>query len=225
MRTAIIIPAYQAEASVAAVVVGARAIVPEVLVIDDGSLDDTRRRAEQAGAEVVVHPRNRGKGAALRTGFNLLLTRGVERIVTMDADGQHLATELPRLLERGDADLVLGARVSSFPSMSRLRRYSNALSSRTISSFAGRPLGDVQTGFRSYSRRLIERVGMPEDRFDAESAIVVRAARGGFVIVEVPVELGFADGRAVSHYRGLVDSLRIARSVVRAWASASRNTA
>ena len=106
--------------------------------------------------------------------------------------------------------------------MSRSRRYANALSSRAISSFAGRPLGDVQTGFRLYSRRLIESVGMPEDRFDAESAIVVRAARRGFVIKEVPGELGFADGRSVSHYRALVDSLRIARSVVRAWASTRR---
>jgi hypothetical protein len=92
----------------------------------------------------------------------------------------------------------------------------NRLSSWAISWAAGQPLSDVQTGFRFYTRRLVEATGFPETRFDAESAVVVRASRRGFVIVTVPVRLGFADGRTTSHYRPLVDSLRIARSVVRA---------
>ena len=77
-------------------------------------------------------------------------------------------------------------------------------------------LSDVQTGFRLYTRRLVEATGFPEARFDAESAVVVRACRRGFRIATVPVRLGFADGRTTSHYRPLVDSLRIARSVMRA---------
>jgi hypothetical protein len=96
------------------------------------------------------------------------------------------------------------------------RRVANRLSSWAISWAAGQPLSDVQTGFRLYTRRLVEATGFPETRFDAESAVVVRAGRRGFRIVTVPVRLGFADGRTTSHYRPLVDSLRIARSVMRA---------
>ena len=100
--------------------------------------------------------------------------------------------------------------------MATQRRLANRFSSWAISLAAGRPLTDVQTGFRLYARRLVECTGFPEARFDAESAVVVRAARRGFTIVAVPVRLGFADGRTTSHFRPLVDSLRIARSVVRA---------
>ena len=220
MRVALTIPALDAEATIGDVVASARRVVPDVLVVDDGSRDATAARAREAGAEVVIHFDNRGKGAALRTAFDALLGRGFDRVVTMDADGQHLAEELPLLLDApASADLVLGVRTASFAAMSPLRRRSNALSTRAISAFASRPLVDVQTGFRRYSRALLERTGFPEDRFDAESAVVVRAARLGLEIVEVPIRLGFADGRCTSHFRPVVDGLRIARSVVRAWAT------
>jgi len=74
----------------------------------------------------------------------------------------------------------------------------------------------VQSGFRLYGRGLVETTGFPENHFDAESAVVVRAVRSGLRVVSVPVRLGFADGRTTSHYRPLVDSLRIARAVARA---------
>jgi hypothetical protein len=100
--------------------------------------------------------------------------------------------------------------------MSTVRRMSNRLSSKAISFAAGEPIRDIQTGFRFYSRRLVDAVGFPEARFEAESAVVVRAARRGFHVVCVPVRLGFADGRTTSHYRPLIDSLRIAGAVTRA---------
>jgi glycosyltransferase involved in cell wall biosynthesis len=212
------IPAFQAAATVADVVRRTRDVLPDVLVVDDGSSDGTAEAARAAGAEVLSHAANRGKGAALVTAFQALFGRGRDAVVTLDADGQHLPEEIPRLLEaaRGGADLVLGTRDHLFAEMVGARRMANRLSSWAISLAAGRPLADVQTGFRLYTRRLIEATGFPEARFDAESAVVVRAARGGFAIATVPVRLGFADGRTTSHYRPLVDSLRIARSVMRA---------
>ncbi|HXU44398.1 MAG TPA: glycosyltransferase family 2 protein [Thermoanaerobaculia bacterium] len=216
------IPAYQAAPSVGAVIRGTLALVPdplaELVVIDDGSSDGTGDAARAAGARVLVQPRNLGKGAALRLAFADLLARGCDGVVTLDADGQHLAAELPKLLPLvlEGADLVLGVRDHLFGEMSRVRRASNRLSSRAISFAAGRPVPDIQTGFRYYSRRLIETVGFPEDRFEAESAVVVRAARRNLRIAAVPVHLGFADGRTTSHYRPLVDSLRIARAVIAA---------
>lgn len=218
MRIAAAIPAYQAGASVGDVVRRTRDVLPEVLVVDDGSSDATAEAARGAGAELVAHPVNRGKGAALVTAFRTLFARGCEAVVTLDADGQHLPEEIPNLLgaAREGADLVLGTRAHLFDEMVAARRVANRLSSWAISWAAGQPLSDVQTGFRLYTRRLVEATGFPETRFDAESAVVVRACRRGFRVVTVPVRLGFADGRTTSHYRPLVDSLRIARSVVRA---------
>ena len=217
-RVAAAIPAYQAAPSVGEVVRGALERLAEVLFSDDGSTDGTAEVARPAGARVISQPVNRGKGAALALAFRDLFGQGFAAVITLDADGQHLPEEIPKLLEgaRQGGDLVLGVREHLFGEMSQARRMANRLSSRAISMAAGQTLSDSQTGFRYYRRELIEAVGFPEARFEAESAVVVRAARRGFKVVTVPVRLGFADGRTTSHYRPLIDSLRIARAVTRA---------
>jgi hypothetical protein len=143
------------------------------------------------------------------------MTRGFDGVITLDADGQHLPEEIPRLLELApDADLVLGTRAHLFAEMTSLRRLSNRLSSSAISFAAGRSISDVQTGFRYYSRTLIERLGLPTGRFEAESALVVRAVRCELRVRTTPVRLGFADGMTTSHYRPVIDSVRIAAAVI-----------
>lgn len=217
MRVAAAIPAYEAAYSVGAVVRRTRDVFESVLVIDDGSNDGTAEAARSAGAEVHVFPENRGKGAALRQAFSILFSRGFAGVVTIDADGQHLPEEAPRLIEAGArADLVLGTRDHLFKDMGSVRRLSNRLSSRAISWAAGQPISDVQTGFRFYARELIERTGFPESGFEAESAVVVRAVRRGLRVMTTPVALGSADGRSTSHYRPVLDSLRIAVAVLHA---------
>jgi glycosyltransferase involved in cell wall biosynthesis len=217
-RAAIAIPAYDASRSVGSVVRRALATGLPVLVIDDGSSDRTGEEAAAAGARVLSHPRNLGKGRALRTAFDALFAEGYDAVITLDADGQHPPEEIPRLLEplaRG-ADLVLGTRRHLFGGMSRLRRTSNTISSSLISLAAGEDLEDAQTGFRVYTRRVIETTGFPEPRFEAESAVLVRAARRGFRIARVPIRLDVVDGTTTSHYRPFVDSARIAGAVTRA---------
>ncbi len=217
MRVAVVIPAFQAAASIAGVVTRSKAVLPDVLVVDDGSRDGTDRIAREAGAEVHVLPHNVGKGAALRAGFRIWFARGFTAVVTLDADGQHLPEEIPRLIDAaGEADLVLGSRTHLFSEMHVSRRLSNRLSSRMLSWVAGGAIADFQTGFRLYTLRLIERTGFPESRFDAESAVVVRAIRSGLRVSSTPIQLAKSDGRDTSHYRPIVDSARIAVAVVRA---------
>jgi glycosyltransferase involved in cell wall biosynthesis len=214
-KIAAAIPAYQAETWVGDIVQRTRQVIPEVLVIDDCATDGTAEAARAAGAEVISHPVNRGKGSALRTAFQVLFERGYEAVVTLDADGQHLPEEIPVLLEAWpEADLVLGTRTHVFAQMSRVRRLSNSLSSSAISILAGQPLGDIQTGFRLYTRRLYEQVPFVGYRFEAESAVVVRASILGLRIIQRPIRLAVVDGRRTSHYRPLVDSLRIAKAVI-----------
>lgn len=214
---AAVIPAYQAAPSVGEVVRRSLQQVPRVVVVDDGSTDGTGDAARAAGAsDVLTHEHNRGKGAALRTAMTALFADGVDYVATLDADGQHLPEELPKLLaliER-EPGLVLGVRSQLFAEMGRVRRTSNRVSSRLISFVAGRCFSDIQTGFRLYHRHLFEAVGLREDGFDAESAVVVRACRKGLRILTTPIELGFVDGRCTSHYRPLADSMRIARAVI-----------
>lgn len=210
------IPAFEAAPSIGDVVTRALKVLPTVLVVDDGSTDGTAAVAKAAGAEVIRLPRNEGKGRALETAFAALFARGYKAVVTVDADGQHLPEEIPVLIEEAQsgADMVLGCRAQLFDEMSGVRRWSNRLSSHAISVLAGRSVPDVQTGFRLYREALVRTIGFPEPRFEAESAVIVRACRRSFRIDAVPVRLGFADGRTTSHYRPVLDSLRIARAVV-----------
>jgi glycosyltransferase involved in cell wall biosynthesis len=217
-RFAVAIPAFEAALTVAPVIRRTLAIHPHVIVVDDGSGDATGDVARSCGVPVLVHSVNYGKGRALRTAFIHLFEQGYDAVVTLDADGQHPPEELPKLTAAwaDGADLVLGTRAHLFAAMSKVRRASNGTSSWIISHVAGADLPDCQTGYRLYTRALIAAVGFPEPRFEAESAVLVRAVRQGFRVAGVPIRLDQADGRATSHYRPLVDSLRIAKAVTRA---------
>jgi glycosyltransferase involved in cell wall biosynthesis len=209
----ILIPAYDAQSAIGRIVRECIALGFQVVVVDDGSRDATGAAASAAGAQVLAHQVNRGKGAALRSGFRHAIDLGYRAVITLDADGQHLPSCIPRLVEAWrttGAELVIGSRRHLFAGMVRRRRMANVFSAATISFAAGTRVTDPQSGFRLYTANLLKEIPTVGERFDAESEIIVRAARLGMRIEEVPIELGFVDGLATSHYRAVTDTLRIA---------------
>ena len=218
-RVVVIIPAYNAAASVGDVVRAAKEQIADIVVVDDGSRDATGDAARAAGAEVLAYAVNRGKGGALKTGFAWALERGFDAVITLDADGQHLPREIPKFLRcRAEtaADLIIGGRAHLFGDMLPRRRMANRFSAWTIGWAAGTPVTDAQSGFRLYSSALLRAVRLRTDGYDLESEVIVRAGRAGFRIVTTPIDLGFTNGVATSHYKPLKDTLRIAWTVFRA---------
>ena len=214
---AVVIPAYQAAAAIAAVVSRTSRAVPgaTVYVVDDGSTDGTRDVGREMGATVLVHPRNRGKGAALTTGIAAALDAGAGVIVTLDADGQHPPEEIPGLAAPvlGDeADLALGCRART-STMPWGRRCTNWLSAMLASRIGGVAVPDAQTGFRALSRRVAQSVRPGEQGYDFETAFLLAALAQGLRVRSVPVSTVY-EGRS-SYFRPWVDTWRQARVFTR----------
>jgi glycosyltransferase involved in cell wall biosynthesis len=213
-RLAVVIPAYQAVATIRPVVARTRAEVPAayVIVVDDGSTDGT---ASAAQTFVLGHDENLGKGAALRDGIQAAITHGASVIVTLDADGQHPPEEIPRLVApivEGRADLVLGARPRSGP-MPLARRLSNWLSAGLASRIGGQAVSDAQTGFRAFTREVAERVRPTDERYEYETAFLLGALGAGFRVACVPIPTIYDGAR--SHFRSWADTWRVARVFAR----------
>jgi glycosyltransferase involved in cell wall biosynthesis len=218
-RAMVLIPAFNAAKSVGDVTRASKEFVRDVVVINDGSRDDTAAVARAAGSEVIDHPQNRGKGAALKTGFAHAIKNGYDVVVTLDADGQHLPREIPKFLksrEETKADLIIGGRSHLFGEMLPRRRLANRFSAWSISKASKTGITDSQSGFRLYSANLLRSVRLRTDGFDLESEVIVRAGVGGFKVLTIPIDLGFVDGISTSHYKPIKDTLRIAWTVTRA---------
>jgi len=184
------IPAYNEELTIAKVVLKARRHVDKVIVCDDGSMDMTAEIAEACGAEVIRHERNMGKGAAIQSLFKRVRGEVADIIVTLDADGQHNPDEIPLLInmmiETG-ADIVIGSRFLSNETMNKVptsRRVGNRILNIVTSM---KDVMDTQSGFRAYSRRVIESIQPTEMGFAVDSEILYKASELGLKIVEVPV--------------------------------------
>ena len=214
---AVVIPAYQAAATIAEVVSRTSRAVPgaTVYVVDDGSTDDTSGAGRGRGATVLVHPRNRGKGAALATGIAAALAGGADVIITLDADGQHPPEEIPGLAApvlAGEADVALGARART-GAMPWGRRCTNWLSAALASRIGGVAVPDAQSGFRALSRRAAQAVRPGEQGYDFETAFLLAALGQGLRVRFVPVSTVY-DGRP-SHFRPWADTWRQARIFTR----------
>jgi glycosyltransferase involved in cell wall biosynthesis len=211
LRTAAIIPAYRVEKRISDIVRRTRPQLDHVLVIDDGSDDATAREAREAGAEVIVHNQNRGKGEAIKTGLRHWLDRQFTYVIILDADGQHRPEEIERFIAAAASatgpTFFLGNRMNDLTRMPLVRRVVNRYMSNRISRLCGQKIPDTQCGFRMLDRQLIpELLGSGGGRFDYETEMLIVASRKGYRIESVPITTVYSD--EVSNIHPLRDALR-----------------
>ena len=222
----VLVPAHNESTRIGAVITAALHSLP-VLVVDDGSTDETAGVAEAAGATVIGHSPNLGKGAALRAGFRWAIEHDIEAVVTLDGDGQHDPAEIPGFLGAyarrtvgGDpTELIVGER--HFSAMPPVRRVANVLGTLVLSAALGRWIPDNQSGYRLVGRRLMNAtLDSRDDGFAFEVEMIALCLREGWPINWVPIRTIYADetshispGR---HLREFLDATRRARRIARA---------
>jgi glycosyltransferase involved in cell wall biosynthesis len=214
----ILIPAYNAAATLRPVVEECLLHGLPLVVVDDGSRDGTAAALEGLAVTVLHHDRNRGKGAALRTGFDWALADGYTGIITLDADGQHDPTAIPRLAAAaaaGQFGILLASRQSQFEQMAGLRKHWNRFGVWCMRKRTGFEISDSQSGFRYYRTDLLRAVQLEKDGYDLEMELLMKCWRAGFRIGCLPVPARVADGRATSHYRAVRDTWNICMTFLR----------
>ncbi|MEZ4597247.1 MAG: glycosyltransferase family 2 protein [Chloroflexota bacterium] len=215
-----LIPAYQEATRIGPVIEATARHLP-VVVVDDGSKDDTVSVAEAAGATVLRQVPNQGKGAALRMGFRHALEAGCAAVVTLDADGQHDPAEIPAFLaawQRTHAPLIVGCR--TFGEMPIVRRIANELGTRTFSWAVGRHIADNQSGYRLIAAPLMRRLlDSRETGFEFEVEMITTAIRASMAIEWVPIRTIYAGEsshiRPIHHVSNFLRVAREARRTVR----------
>jgi glycosyltransferase involved in cell wall biosynthesis len=218
-RLAALVPAFDCARTIANVVRDVAGQCAAVLVVDDGSSDETAALARAAGARVIRHEVNRGKGAALRSGLLQLLADGFTHAFSVDGDGQHLADEMPRLIEESYADptaIVLGARrIDPAQEIAPIKRFGNDFANWWVSLAAGREFRDTQTGFRIYPIQSTLELAVQAERYQFESEVLILATRRGIDIRTCDVAVYYPPpGERISHYEPWADTCRIIFTVV-----------
>jgi glycosyltransferase involved in cell wall biosynthesis len=209
---AAVIPAYLEEKHIADVVCRTLEQLDNVLVVDDGSPDATAEAARNAGAEVIVHPQNIGKGESIKTGLRHWLKGEFDYVVILDADGQHRPEEIERFLAAASssgADLLIGTRMNDMGEMPLVRRWVNRYMSNRISRVCGQPIPDTQCGFRMINRSIIPDLLGGAERFDYETEVLIIACRKGCRVESVSITTVYSD--EVSSIHPARDTIRFFR--------------
>jgi len=218
MTYCILIPSFNAEKTLGAVAAECLHARVPVVIVDDGSTDDTAGVAAGLSVTVLRHEHNQGKGRALRTGFAWALEQGFEAVVTLDADGQHDVSAVSRLYESARTsgiDLLIASRHTQFEKMAGLRAFWNRFGVWCMRKRTGFEITDSQSGFRYYSSTLLRAVKLDADGYDLEMEVLMKAWRQGFKVASLPVAARVADGRSTSHYRPVRDTWRICKIFLR----------
>jgi glycosyltransferase involved in cell wall biosynthesis len=195
------IPAYNEERIISDVIQRTKKFVDKVVICDDGSSDKTSQNAQQAGAHVITHTQNKGKGAAMQSLFEYAKTIDADVVVTMDGDGQFLPEEIPKLLKslhENNSDIVIGYRFDDSTQMPMYRKFGNKLLDKATNMASNLPFRDTQSGFRAYSKKAISLIHFSSEGFSADSEILINAAKNNLKISEEKVTVIYDTGGRTS---------------------------
>jgi len=179
--------------------------------VNDGSEDETKRVAVEYGALLLDHPSNRGKGAALRTGFNYIFEKGYQVVITLDADGQHDPSEIPSLLKIFQSvkpDILIGSRAREFDRMTFLRRFWNRLGVRAVARLCHSDITDSQSGFRLIRAEILKEIPLLTSGYETELELLIKACKKDFNVLSIPTTPPKVDGTAFSHFKPVADTWR-----------------
>lgn len=211
-----LLPAHNEQEAVRSVLEGVLLHVDGALVVDDGSDDATGAEAASVPRVEVLRIPRTGKGGALRAGFGRAVELGFPWVLTIDSDGQHDPSEIPRFLgvaRDGTSPMVVGSRRGDLADMPLLRRATNVFMSWLLSRFARQEIPDSQNGYRLISTRVLREVPLTTSHFETESELLLGAARRGFRIATVPVRTIYRRG-GKSHIRKVPDTWRFLKMCV-----------
>ena len=206
-----LIPAYNAAKSLQGVIAGVKGYGLAIVVVNDGSTDATAAIARAAGARVLRHQVNRGKGAALRTGFGFILQQGYQAVITIDADGQHDPSFI-QAYEAGRGEIIIGSRKAEFGGMSWLRRFWNRLGVKAVSKLVGTPVTDTQSGYRLITSTVLRGLPLRATGYEGELELLIKACKRGHGVVEIPIISHYVDGRPSSHFQPVRDTWLVCRT-------------
>ena len=218
-----VIPCHNEAEVIGPLLAQIRETVANVIVIDDGSADQTAAKAAKAGATVISHAGRSGKGTSLLAGWTAARSAGFEWAITIDGDGQHSPRNIPAFLEAAETTgmpLIIGNRMTSPDSMPQLRQWINRWLSRKISELTARELPDTQCGFRLVHLPTLAEVPLNARHFEIESEMIFQFALHGHQIGFVPIDVIYASER--SKIRPLIDTVRWWKWYVRARRSAAQ---
>ncbi|MCX5701532.1 MAG: glycosyltransferase family 2 protein [Candidatus Omnitrophica bacterium] len=216
MRTCVIIPTYNEAKTIAKLIRQIRSQGLEVVVVDDGSADNTSRISQDNGALVLRNSNNEGKGASLIRGFIYVLSKDFDAIVTMDGDGQHLPEDIlyfTRLAQYSDSGVFIGNRMLNIKNMPWMRLVTNKFMSWFISTVTKQDIPDTQCGFRLIKKSVFEKLNLRTTRYETESELLIEASRLGFKIESVPIKTVYLGAK--SQINPVLDTLRFIRFIHR----------
>ena len=217
-RICILIPAYNAQETLGSVLKKIEPLKIDTLVVNDGSLDETKRVASENGAQILEHPINLGKGAALQTGFQYILRKDYQVVITLDADGQHDPSEIPSLLKIYQSvkpDILVASRAAEFGRMTFLRRFWNRLGVKAVARLCHSDITDSQSGFRLIRAKVLKEVSLSTSRFETELELLIKACKKGFSVLSVPINTQKVDGTGSSHFRPVADTWLVCKLFLR----------
>jgi glycosyltransferase involved in cell wall biosynthesis len=219
MRLAVLIPVFNAEATIGDIIEGVKKFVKDIVVVNDGSRDRTQEILEKKDIVLLTHPENQGKGMALKTGFRYIIKQGFEAVLTLDGDGQHNIEEIPSFIKKAESspeiDIIIGSRMKEAHLMPKIRLINNKFSSWLLSKLTHQKIEDSQSGFRLIRTHVLKNIALRTNNYETESELLIRAAWCGYQIVSIPIKTIYQGER--SYFRPIVDSYRFLKLALGSW--------